>query len=51
MDIKHDESEFSIKASDEKEFFPGMQANVLLVGKVVGTFGIVHPNVLNNFKW
>jgi hypothetical protein len=32
------------------EFFPGRQAEVLFGDKVVGSFGIVHPEVLTNFQ-
>jgi phenylalanyl-tRNA synthetase beta chain len=28
-----------------------MQADIILQGKNVGTFGILHPNVLENFNW
>jgi len=28
-----------------------MQANVILAGEAIGTFGIVHPDVLKNFDW
>jgi len=42
---------YSISESKNGTFFPGMQAEVLLSGKVIGSFGILHPEVLNNFNW
>lgn len=40
---------YYIKSSDEPEFLPGRQAGIIYKGKHVGTFGIVHPEVLDNF--
>ena len=31
--------------SQEAAFFPGRQASVVAFGKVVGHFGVVHPEV------
>lgn len=31
-------------------FFPGRQAEVILNGRVIGAFGIVHPEVTANFE-
>jgi phenylalanyl-tRNA synthetase beta chain len=42
---------YSIRESKDGTFFPGMQAEVLLKDKVIGAFGILHPEVLNNFNW
>lgn len=50
LDIDN-ETEYTIRASNDKTFFDGMQAHVLLNGNVIGIFGIVHPDVLNNFHW
>ncbi|XP_022134928.1 phenylalanine--tRNA ligase beta subunit, cytoplasmic [Momordica charantia] len=44
-----DESGYYLKPSDNPEFFPGRQAHVICKGRTIGTFGIVHPEVLNNF--
>lgn len=33
----------------EPEFLQGRQASIIYKGKQIGTFGIVHPEVLNNF--
>eukprot|EP00993_Chasmostoma_nieuportense_P000140 NODE_1127_length_1646_cov_33.797235_g1060_i0.p1 GENE.NODE_1127_length_1646_cov_33.797235_g1060_i0~~NODE_1127_length_1646_cov_33.797235_g1060_i0.p1 ORF type:complete len:385 (+),score=116.58 NODE_1127_length_1646_cov_33.797235_g1060_i0:246-1400(+) len=39
----------TIQPSADPAFFPGRQANVLSAGKLVGTFGVVHPEVLKRF--
>ncbi|PIN09287.1 Phenylalanyl-tRNA synthetase beta subunit [Handroanthus impetiginosus] len=44
-----DETGYYIQNSDEPEFLPGRQANIIYKGKQIGTFGIVHPQVLDNF--
>ncbi|KAL2503472.1 putative phenylalanine--tRNA ligase beta subunit [Abeliophyllum distichum] len=44
-----DETGYYIQSSDEPEFLPGRQASIMYKGKQVGTFGIVHPQVLANF--
>ncbi|AES99190.1 phenylalanine--tRNA ligase beta subunit, cytoplasmic [Medicago truncatula] len=44
-----DKSGYYIERSDEPEFLAGRQARIIYKGKQVGTFGIVHPEVLNNF--
>eukprot|EP00892_Ulva_mutabilis_P000903 jgi/Ulvmu1/10813/UM069_0049.1 len=41
---------YTWKASALPEFFPGRQAEVSYAGQVVGSFGIVHPEVLENFE-
>lgn len=40
---------YYIQCSEEPEFLPGRQACIIYKGKHIGTFGIVHPEVLNNF--
>ncbi|KAJ4702987.1 phenylalanine--tRNA ligase beta subunit, cytoplasmic-like [Melia azedarach] len=40
---------YYIQRSDEPEFLPGRQASITYKGQRVGIFGIVHPEVLNNF--
>ncbi|KAL6042202.1 phenylalanine--tRNA ligase [Balamuthia mandrillaris] len=42
-------SSYSIQPSEDPSFFQGRRADVLLNGKKVGVFGIVHPVVLKNF--
>ncbi|CAI9114782.1 OLC1v1015583C1 [Oldenlandia corymbosa var. corymbosa] len=44
-----DNTGYYIKASDEPEFLSGRQADIIYKGKKIGTFGIVHPEVLKNF--
>lgn len=41
---------YSIKPSTIPMYFPGRQAEVLYQGKVIGSFGIVHPEVLEKFE-
>ncbi|KAF5188591.1 Phenylalanine--trna ligase beta subunit [Thalictrum thalictroides] len=54
MDIPCDfDSGYCIKASnevEEGEFLPGTKGSIIHKGESVGSFGIVHPEVLNNFK-
>ncbi|XP_059640497.1 phenylalanine--tRNA ligase beta subunit, cytoplasmic [Cornus florida] len=45
-----DNSGYYIKCSDEPEFLPGRQAHIIYKGKHIGSFGIVHPEVLVNFE-
>jgi len=40
---------YYVKLSQEPEFLPGRQASIIVRGKHIGNFGIVHPEVLNNF--
>lgn len=44
-----DDTGYYIKLSNEPEFLPGRQASIIYRGKHIGTFGIVHPEILNNF--
>ncbi|WVZ09360.1 hypothetical protein V8G54_013890, partial [Vigna mungo] len=44
-----DKSGYYIERSDEPEFLAGRQARIIYKGNHAGTFGIVHPEVLNNF--
>ncbi|KAI5074707.1 hypothetical protein GOP47_0010668 [Adiantum capillus-veneris] len=44
-----DDSGYFIQPSEEPEFFPGRQASIICKGSRIGTFGIVHPQVLQNF--
>ncbi|KAE9602240.1 hypothetical protein Lal_00049746 [Lupinus albus] len=44
-----DISGYYIEQSDEPEFLAGRQARIIYKGNQIGTFGIVHPEVLNNF--
>ncbi|KAI9366740.1 hypothetical protein DFJ73DRAFT_805348 [Zopfochytrium polystomum] len=40
-----------IKESTNATFFPGRRADVFYQNKIIGTFGIVHPEVINNFEF
>jgi phenylalanyl-tRNA synthetase beta chain len=44
-----DNTGYYIQRSEEPEFLSGRQANIIYKGKRIGVFGIVHPEVLNNF--
>ncbi|KAM6569381.1 hypothetical protein CsatB_017366 [Cannabis sativa] len=44
-----DNTGYSIKPSEEPEYLRGRQASIIYKGNCIGTFGIVHPEVLNNF--
>ncbi|KAH7528844.1 hypothetical protein FEM48_Zijuj05G0120900 [Ziziphus jujuba var. spinosa] len=44
-----DDTGYFIKPANEPEFLPGRQARIIYKGNSIGTFGIVHPEVLNNF--
>ncbi|KAL7223202.1 hypothetical protein ACSBR1_024798 [Camellia fascicularis] len=44
-----DNAGYYIERADESEFLPGRQARIIYKGKCIGAFGIVHPEVLNNF--
>ena len=41
---------YSVRPSALPMFFPGRQAEVLFNGVVIGSFGIVHPEVLEKFE-
>lgn len=40
---------YYITPSQEPEFFTGRQANIMFKGSRIGTFGIVHPEVMQRF--
>ncbi|KAF7154586.1 hypothetical protein RHSIM_Rhsim01G0138800 [Rhododendron simsii] len=44
-----DNAGYYLERADEPEFLPGRQASIIYKGKRIGAFGIVHPEVLNNF--
>ncbi|WCJ21809.1 Phenylalanine--tRNA ligase beta subunit [Euphorbia peplus] len=44
-----DNTGYYIQCSDAPEFLPRRQASIIYKGKRIGIFGIVHPEVLNNF--
>lgn len=52
-DVKEGETPslvYSIQKGDDPTFFPGRRADVLLNGKKIGVFGVVHPTVLAKFE-
>jgi len=40
---------YDLQPSQEPEFLPNRQINIIFEGKKLGTFGIVHPEVLEKF--
>ncbi|KAH9625558.1 hypothetical protein KSS87_023455 [Heliosperma pusillum] len=44
-----DNSGYYIQRADNPEFLSGRQANIIYKGQHIGTFGIVHPEVLDKF--
>jgi len=42
---------YSISEANDPTLFPKRQFLINYKGTVVGTFGIVHPKVLNHFAW
>jgi phenylalanyl-tRNA synthetase beta chain len=41
---------YSINPSDLATYFPGRQAQIFYKNQIVGSFGIVHPEVLSHFE-
>ncbi|XP_057805023.1 phenylalanine--tRNA ligase beta subunit, cytoplasmic isoform X2 [Salvia miltiorrhiza] len=44
-----DKTGYYIESSTEPEYLKGRQARIIFKGEKIGTFGIVHPQVLHNF--
>ncbi|KAG6422103.1 hypothetical protein SASPL_118666 [Salvia splendens] len=44
-----DKTGYYIESSNEPEYLKGRQAHIIFKGAKIGTFGIVHPQVLHNF--
>ncbi|KAL1534156.1 phenylalanine--tRNA ligase [Salvia divinorum] len=44
-----DKTGYYIESSNEPEYLKGRQAHIIFKGEKIGTFGIVHPQVLHNF--
>jgi phenylalanyl-tRNA synthetase beta chain len=38
-----------LEETSHPTFFPGRQARIVLKGLEIGTMGIIHPEVLDNF--
>jgi phenylalanyl-tRNA synthetase beta subunit len=47
----HFEKDYKLIPSNSTFYFPGQQFIVEVHGKNLGTLGVVHPKVLNNFGW
>ncbi|KNC95982.1 phenylalanine-tRNA ligase, beta subunit [Spizellomyces punctatus DAOM BR117] len=45
-----DANGYYIKESENATFFPGRRADVYYQNEVIGSFGIVHPNVLEKYE-
>ena len=45
----HPIGQYSITEGKHPSFFPGRCANIVFNDKVIGTFGVIHPEVLANF--
>ena len=41
--------DYNLKESEDPLYFPKRGADVILKGKVIGSIGVIHPEVLNNF--
>jgi phenylalanyl-tRNA synthetase beta chain len=41
---------YYIKESQNPTFFPGRCADIYYAGNVIGSFGVVHPKVLERFE-
>lgn len=42
--------DFNLKECQDPKFFPTRGADVVLAGQKVGTIGVLHPEVLENFQ-
>ncbi|XP_055331886.1 phenylalanine--tRNA ligase beta subunit-like [Paramacrobiotus metropolitanus] len=47
---KENKKGYCIQAGSDSTFFPGRCAEVIALGKRVGVFGVLHPEVLNDFE-
>ena len=50
LGVEKGDNGYSTVASADPTFFPGRCADVLFKGKKIGSFGIIHPDVLKNFN-
>lgn len=48
--FRHKTTGYDIVLSNEPTFLENMQVEILFKGEHIGHFGIVHPEVLKNFK-
>lgn len=50
VDVVRDrETGYELEAVDDPSYFPGRCVQVLLKGRKIGNFGVLHPTVLANF--
>lgn len=42
--------DYRLQESHDPKFFPKRGANIILKGKEIGSIGIMHPEVLENFN-
>lgn len=47
---RHKTNGYDIKLSEHPTFLENMQVEIIFKGETIGHFGIVHPEVLKNFK-
>lgn len=52
MDVKPatDSTGYCIKPAQDPTFFPGRCAAIIVKGKTIGHFGVLHPDVITNFE-
>lgn len=46
-----DAKPYELRASNSNLFLANQQAEVYVDNQKIGVMGIIHPKVLNNFKW
>lgn len=50
LDVPKEETNgYTLMESKDERFFEDGQADIYIRGVKIGTFGIVHPNILKNF--
>lgn len=50
LEFKRQKAGYSIVPADHATYFPGRQADIFVDGEKIGTFGVLHPEVLESFK-
>jgi phenylalanyl-tRNA synthetase beta chain len=48
--IKKNQNYYYLKPSEDLTFFPGRRADIYVNDKKIGIMGIIHPEVLSNFR-
>jgi len=49
LEVPNGESGYSLRPGDDSAFFPGRSADIMLYGQVVGSLGVIHPDVVTDF--